>query len=161
LFISDVLVWSNARVIRWAHNIGLEDYADFLRQSGVHGALIALDENFDVELFAYYLQIPSTNEKKRGLLEREYNKLLVLCHEYKTSTQSDLGDGDFKRSKSWRKKFKKEKLSTKDKRSKDNDTLKRPGSESSDLNDSISPGRRQRKSPNSERKYYNMRGGPS
>ena len=58
-----MLVWSNARVIKWAHSIGLEDYADFLRQSGVHGALIALDETFDVEMFAYYLQIPSTNEK--------------------------------------------------------------------------------------------------
>ena len=59
----DVLVWSNARVIRWANSIGLEDYADFLRESGVHGALIALDETFDVEQFAYFLQIPSTNEK--------------------------------------------------------------------------------------------------
>lgn len=58
-----MLVWSNARVIRWAQAIGLEDYADFLRQSGVHGALIALDETFDLEQFAYFLQIPSTNEK--------------------------------------------------------------------------------------------------
>lgn len=62
-----MLVWSNARVIKWANKIGLEDYADFLRQSGVHGALIALDENFDVETFAYYLQIPSTNEKASEL----------------------------------------------------------------------------------------------
>ena len=50
-------------MIRWANSIGLEDYADFLRESGVHGALIALDETFDVEQFAYFLQIPSTNEK--------------------------------------------------------------------------------------------------
>ena len=77
-----MLVWSNARVIRWAHNIGLEDYADFLRQSGVHGALIALDENFDVELFAYYLQIPSTNEKVSILLTSTLllKKLIVLIN---------------------------------------------------------------------------------
>lgn len=154
----DVLVWSNARVIRWAHNIGLDDYADFLRQSGVHGAVIALDETFDVETFAYYLQIPSTNEKKRSLLEREYNKLLILCHEYKTSTQPDLGDGDFKRSKSWRKKFKKDKAS-KDKRK--DDTLRKPGNDLSDSSDATSPGRRQRKSPNAERKHYGIRGGPT
>lgn len=86
----------------------------------------------------------------RNTLEREYNKLLILCHEYKTSTQSDLGDGDFKRSKSWRKKFKKEKLSSKEKnRAYKDDTLKRQ-TESSDstINDLTSPGRKQRKSPN-------------
>ena len=59
----DVLVWSNARIIKWASKIGLEDYADYLRQSGVHGAMIALEESFDVETFAYYLQIPAVNEK--------------------------------------------------------------------------------------------------
>lgn len=84
--------------------------------------------------------------QKRSLLEREYNKLLILCHEYKTTTQSDLGDGDFKRSKSWRKKFKKEKLSSKDKR-REAESLKK--SEGSDPNDLTSPGRKQRKSPNS------------
>ena len=61
-FSSDVLVWSNARVIRWVNDIGLSEYAEYLRQSGVHGAIIALDENFDLETLAYYLQIPSTNE---------------------------------------------------------------------------------------------------
>lgn len=70
----DVLVWSNARVIKWANKIGLEDYADFLRQSGVHGALIALDENFDLETFAYYLQIPSTNEK----VSKQNNVITIL-----------------------------------------------------------------------------------
>ena len=33
---------------------------------------------------------------------------MALCSEYK-ATLSDTGDGDFKRTKSWRKKFKKEK----------------------------------------------------
>ncbi len=56
-----MLVWSNERVIRWVSSIGLEDYALFLRQSGIHGAVIALDETFDVCSLTYYLQIPSTN----------------------------------------------------------------------------------------------------
>ncbi|XP_057289693.1 liprin-alpha-1-like [Hydractinia symbiolongicarpus] len=153
----DVLVWSNARVIKWATKIGLEDYAEYLRQSGVHGAVIALDENFDVETFAYYLQIPSTNEKVRGILEREYNKLLILCHEYKSPPPNDLGDGDFKRSKSWRKKFKK------DKSLKDKSRNARGSSSDQDVHtsDLMSPSRRPKKSPLMERKHYNIRGGPS
>jgi len=170
----DVLVWSNARVIKWVSKIGLEDYSDYLRQSGVHGAVIALDETFDVDLFAYYLQIPNTNEKARSTLEREYNKLLVLCHELKSNspTQSDMGEGDFKRSKSWRKKFKKEKpASLKDRARNPNDQSYRRtdydsqtsqySSSSSNNGDLLSPTRRSKKSPLIERKQYNVRGGPS
>ena len=57
-------------MIKWAGKVGLEEFADFLRQTGVHGAVIALGEGFDAEKFAYYLQIPETNERvsKRGLI---------------------------------------------------------------------------------------------
>ena len=57
----DVLVWSNERVIKWVKHIGLDDYAENLRNSGIHGAVIALDDNFDASAFAYFLQIPSQN----------------------------------------------------------------------------------------------------
>lgn len=57
----DVLVWSNQRVITWLKSVGLEEYADNLRNSGVHGAVIALDQNFEVNALAYALQIPSQN----------------------------------------------------------------------------------------------------
>uniref|UniRef100_A0A668V5X6 SAM domain-containing protein n=1 Tax=Oreochromis aureus TaxID=47969 RepID=A0A668V5X6_OREAU len=74
----DVLVWSNERVIRWVQSIGLRDYANILLESGVHGALVALDDNFDYSSLALLLQIPTQNTQARQILEREYNNLLAL-----------------------------------------------------------------------------------
>uniref|UniRef100_A0A8C8Y1C6 PTPRF interacting protein alpha 1 n=1 Tax=Panthera leo TaxID=9689 RepID=A0A8C8Y1C6_PANLE len=77
--IKDVLVWSNDRVIRWVLSIGLKEFANNLVESGVHGALMALDETFDFNALALLLQIPTQN------------------------TQDD--DKSFRRAPSWRKKF--------------------------------------------------------
>uniref|UniRef100_A0AAY5KY17 SAM domain-containing protein n=1 Tax=Esox lucius TaxID=8010 RepID=A0AAY5KY17_ESOLU len=74
----DVLVWSNERVIRWVQSIGLRDYANTLLESGVHGALVALDDNFDYSSLALLLQIPNQSTQARQILEREYNNLLAL-----------------------------------------------------------------------------------
>ncbi|KAF6121166.1 PTPRF interacting protein alpha 2 [Phyllostomus discolor] len=76
--IKDVLVWSNDRVIRWIQAIGLREYANNILESGVHGSLIALDENFDYSSLALLLQIPTQNTQARQILEREYNNLLAL-----------------------------------------------------------------------------------
>uniref|UniRef100_A0A8C6SFJ1 PTPRF interacting protein alpha 2 n=1 Tax=Neogobius melanostomus TaxID=47308 RepID=A0A8C6SFJ1_9GOBI len=57
----DVLVWTNERVIRWVQSIGLRDYANILLESGVHGALVSLDDNFDYSSLALLLQIPTQN----------------------------------------------------------------------------------------------------
>lgn len=57
----DVLVWSNERLIKWASNIGLKEYANNLVETGIHGAVIALDDGFDVSQLAIALQIPSQN----------------------------------------------------------------------------------------------------
>ncbi|EAT40185.1 AAEL008058-PB [Aedes aegypti] len=75
----DVLVWSNDRVIRWIHSIGLKEYGNNLLESGVHGALIALDESFDANSLALALQIPTQNTQARQTLETEYNKLLEFA----------------------------------------------------------------------------------
>ena len=56
-----MLVWSNDRVIRWILSIGLKEYANNLIESGVHGALLALDETFDFNALALLLQIPTQN----------------------------------------------------------------------------------------------------
>ena len=56
-----MLVWSNDRVIRWIQAIGLREYANNILESGVHGSLIALDENFDYSSLALLLQIPTQN----------------------------------------------------------------------------------------------------
>lgn len=57
----DVLVWTNDQVVHWVQSIGLRDYAGNLHESGVHGALLALDENFDHNTLALVLQIPTQN----------------------------------------------------------------------------------------------------
>ncbi|XP_065221933.1 liprin-alpha-1-like isoform X3 [Planococcus citri] len=77
----DVLVWSNDRVIRWVSSIGLKDYAGNLLESGVHGALIAMDENFDSSSFALTLQIPTQNIQARQILENEFSKLIAMAAE--------------------------------------------------------------------------------
>lgn len=61
LYLPDVMVWSNERVMYWVQAIGLKEYADNLRESGVHGALLALDDTFDYTDLALLLQIPNQN----------------------------------------------------------------------------------------------------
>lgn len=48
-------------MIRWILSIGLKEYANNLLESGVHGALVALDETFDFSALALLLQIPTQN----------------------------------------------------------------------------------------------------
>ena len=57
----DVLVWTNERIIKWVQGIGLKEYSNNLIESGVHGALVALDESFDHNSMALALQIPNQN----------------------------------------------------------------------------------------------------
>jgi hypothetical protein len=59
--VRDVLVWSNDRLIKWVNGIGLKDFANNLVESGVHGALVALDDGFDANALALALQIPTQN----------------------------------------------------------------------------------------------------
>ncbi|XP_041444577.1 liprin-alpha-2 isoform X2 [Xenopus laevis] len=100
--IKDVLVWSNDRVIRWIQAIGLRDYANSILESGIHGSLIALDDNFDYTSIALLLQIPTQNTQARQILEREYNNLLALGTERRLD-ESD--DKNFRRGPSWRRQF--------------------------------------------------------
>jgi len=58
---SEVLVWSNERVVSWIQAIGLKEYSVHLSESGMHGALLALDETFDHNALALLLQIPTQN----------------------------------------------------------------------------------------------------
>ncbi|XP_022339589.1 liprin-alpha-1-like isoform X9 [Crassostrea virginica] len=76
--IKDVLVWSNERLIKWVQSIGLREYANNLIESGVHGALIALDESFDANSMALALQIPNQSPQARQVLEREFGNMLVM-----------------------------------------------------------------------------------
>ncbi|XP_041980103.1 liprin-alpha-1 isoform X3 [Aricia agestis] len=75
--VRDVLVWTNERLQRWLATVNLKEYANNLSESGVHGALIALDDNFDANSMALALQIPTQNTQARQILEVEYNALLA------------------------------------------------------------------------------------
>ncbi|XP_075044372.1 liprin-alpha-1 isoform X2 [Mixophyes fleayi] len=100
--VKDVIVWSNDRVIHWVLSIGLKEYANNLLESGVHGALIALDETFDHNTLALLLQIPTQNTQARAMLEREFNNLLIRGTDRRFD---DDDDKNFRRAPSWRKKF--------------------------------------------------------
>lgn len=86
----DVLVWSNDRVIRWVQSIGLKEYGNHLLESGVHGALIALDESFDANSFALALQIPTQNTQARQLLEMEFANLLTVGTERRLDEANNM-----------------------------------------------------------------------
>ncbi|XP_026319178.1 liprin-alpha-3 [Hyposmocoma kahamanoa] len=73
----DVLVWTNERLQRWLVSINLKEFANNLVESGVHGALIALDDNFDANSMALALQIPTQNTQARQILEMEFANLLA------------------------------------------------------------------------------------
>ncbi|KAG1949533.1 liprin-alpha-4 [Pimephales promelas] len=100
--IKDTLVWTNDHVMQWIQNIGLKEYCNNLLECGVHGALIALDETFDFSSLALILQIPMQNTQARQILEREFNNLLALGTDRRLE-ESD--DKSFRRSPSWRKRF--------------------------------------------------------
>nr|XP_033773375.1 liprin-alpha-4 isoform X2 [Geotrypetes seraphini] len=100
--IKDVLVWNNEQVVHWVQSIGLREYANNLCDSGVHGALMCLDEHFDHNSLALVLQIPNQNTQARQVLEREFNNLLALG----SDRQHEGGDENSSaRTPSWRKRF--------------------------------------------------------
>ncbi|XP_076007820.1 liprin-alpha-3-like [Genypterus blacodes] len=103
----DVMVWSNERVMCWMQAIGLKEFADNLLESGVHGALLALDDTFDYTDLALLLQIPNQNTQARQLLEKEYNTLISMGTERRPDED---GTKTFTRSPSWRKMFREKDL---------------------------------------------------
>uniref|UniRef100_A0AAQ5YAJ7 SAM domain-containing protein n=1 Tax=Amphiprion ocellaris TaxID=80972 RepID=A0AAQ5YAJ7_AMPOC len=98
----DVLVWTNEQVIHWIQSIGLREYSGNLLESGVHGALVALDETFDYSSLALILQIPMQNTQARQVLEREFNNVLALGTDRRLE---EVSCQSFRRSPSWRKRF--------------------------------------------------------
>ncbi|KAG9510053.1 Liprin-alpha-2 [Fragariocoptes setiger] len=71
----DLLVWSNQRVIKWANSVELQQFSNNLLESGIHGALIALDESFGFTQMALALQIPTQNTRARSILDRAFKEL--------------------------------------------------------------------------------------
>lgn len=55
------MVWTNDHVIQWVESIGLGSYAPNMKETGVHGGVLALDNDFDHEKLAMALQMPQTD----------------------------------------------------------------------------------------------------
>ncbi|XP_040183548.1 liprin-alpha-3 isoform X2 [Rana temporaria] len=105
--IKDVMVWSNERVMCWVQSIGLKEYANNLHESGVHGALIALDDTFDFNDLGLLLQIPTQNTQARQVLEKEFSSIISMGTERRLDEDSAK---TFSRSPSWRKMFREKDL---------------------------------------------------
>lgn len=72
----DPLVWTNQRFIQWARSIDLGEYADNLRDSGVHGALVVLEPSFTADTMAQALGIPVSKNIIRRHLTTELENLV-------------------------------------------------------------------------------------
>ncbi|XP_039216088.1 liprin-alpha-3 isoform X3 [Crotalus tigris] len=103
----DVMVWSNERVMCWVQMIGLKEFANNLVESGVHGALLALDDTFDCNDLALLLQIPMQNTQARQILEKEFGNLITMGTDRRLDEDSAK---TFSRSPSWRKMFREKDL---------------------------------------------------
>ncbi|XP_043269529.1 uncharacterized protein Liprin-gamma isoform X4 [Venturia canescens] len=73
----DPLVWTNQRFIRWARDIDLSEYADNLKDSGVHGALVVLEPSFTGDTMATALGIPPAKQMIRRHLTAELEALVL------------------------------------------------------------------------------------
>ncbi|XP_026327240.1 kazrin isoform X2 [Hyposmocoma kahamanoa] len=74
---ADPLVWTNQRFMRWAHNIDLGEFADNLKDSGVHGGLVVLEPSFTGETMATALGIPPSKSIIRRHLVAEFDALII------------------------------------------------------------------------------------
>lgn len=73
---SDVVQWSNHRVMEWLRAVDLAEYAPNLRGSGVHGGLVILEPRFNSETLALLLNIPPQKTLLRRHLTTHFNLLI-------------------------------------------------------------------------------------
>ncbi|NXE19527.1 LIPB2 protein, partial [Ardeotis kori] len=73
---SEVVQWSNHRVMEWLRSVDLAEYAPNLRGSGVHGGLIILEPRFNGDTLAMLLNIPPQKTLLRRHLTTNFNVLI-------------------------------------------------------------------------------------
>lgn len=73
---SEVVQWSNHRVMEWLRSVDLAEYAPNLRGSGVHGGLIILEPRFNSDTLAVLLNIPPQKTLLRRHLATNFNTLV-------------------------------------------------------------------------------------
>uniref|UniRef100_A0A3Q2Q270 PPFIA binding protein 2 n=1 Tax=Fundulus heteroclitus TaxID=8078 RepID=A0A3Q2Q270_FUNHE len=73
---SEVVQWSNHRVMEWLRSVDLAEYAPNLRGSGVHGGLIMLEPRFNSDAMAMLLNIAPQKTLLRRHLNTNFNNLV-------------------------------------------------------------------------------------
>ncbi|XP_056881222.1 liprin-beta-2 isoform X2 [Takifugu flavidus] len=73
---SEVVQWSNHRVMEWLRSVDLAEFAPNLRGSGVHGGLIILEPRFSSETLALLLNIPPQKTLLRRHLATAFSALV-------------------------------------------------------------------------------------
>ncbi|XP_058432899.1 liprin-beta-2 isoform X1 [Marmota monax] len=73
---SEVVQWSNHRVMEWLRSVDLAEYAPNLRGSGVHGGLIILESRFTGDTLAMLLNIPPQKTLLRRHLTTKFSALI-------------------------------------------------------------------------------------
>ncbi|KAG9475790.1 hypothetical protein GDO78_003940 [Eleutherodactylus coqui] len=73
---SEVVQWSNHRVMEWLRSVDLAEYAPNLRGSGVHGGLIILEPRFTSDTLAMLLNIPPQKTLLRRHLATNFSLLI-------------------------------------------------------------------------------------
>ncbi|XP_072519435.1 liprin-beta-2b isoform X6 [Salminus brasiliensis] len=73
---SEVIQWSNHRVMEWLRSVDLAEYAPNLRGSGVHGGLIILEPRFNSDTLAMLLNIPPQKTLLRRHLATNFGSLV-------------------------------------------------------------------------------------
>ncbi|XP_050310354.1 kazrin isoform X2 [Anthonomus grandis grandis] len=100
---ADPLVWTNQRFIRWARSIDLGEYADNLKDSGVHGGLVVLEPSFNGDTMATALGIPASKNIIRRHLTAELEALVLparstLVHYVRVRSKQRVPGGSLGRS---------------------------------------------------------------
>ncbi|XP_030646572.1 liprin-beta-2b [Chanos chanos] len=75
---SEVVQWSNHRVMEWLRSVDLAEYAPNLRGSGVHGGLIILEPRFNSDTMAMLLNIPPQKTLLRRHLATNFSSLVGM-----------------------------------------------------------------------------------
>ncbi|XP_073732197.1 kazrin, periplakin interacting protein b isoform X3 [Misgurnus anguillicaudatus] len=88
----DPVVWTSHRVIKWIRDIDLkfsffmQEYADSLQNSGIHGAVMVLDPTFSADSMAKALDIPNN---KHMIHRHLYEEMKVLLNPARTNQAQD------------------------------------------------------------------------
>ncbi|XP_020616334.1 kazrin-like isoform X3 [Orbicella faveolata] len=86
----DPIVWTNERVAKWCRSVDLGEYADNLRDSGVHGALLVLDPSFGASELAQVLGIHSSKNIIRRHLTAELLSVLIPARDAVDSGETEI-----------------------------------------------------------------------